>query len=142
MRTDLTKYTKQTEVFAKMTEEITPIIKEALKARYYDEDEFDVNATYNDLGNKVAIAFDVTNKDGETVDAFTVVEVVTKRYNATTTKNGGELSAFDREKVEDLKAAYEEKKERIAEREKKNKEKEEKEERERLAREQARANKK
>ena len=142
MRTDLTKYTKTTEVFTKMTEEITPIIKKALMERYYDEDEFDVNATYNDLGNKVAIAFDVTNKDGEVVDAFAVVEVVTKRYNATTTKSGGALSAFDRETVEDLKAAYEEKKARNAERDKKRKEKEEKEEQERLAREQARANKK
>lgn len=142
MRTDLTKYTKQTEVFAKMKEEILPIVKGALKARYYDEDEFDVNATYNDLGEEVAIAFDVTNKNGEIVDAFATIKVSARRYNPTITSRGDTLSATNRDTIEDLKAAYREQQEKNAERDKKRKEKEEKEERERLAREQARASKK
>lgn len=141
MRIDLTKFEKQTAVFDEMKKAIVPVVKQALKEKFYDEDEFDVNATFNDLGDKIAIAFDVKNKNGETIDAFATVEVITHRYNAVVTKRGSELSAFDRETVEDLKFNYEQKKAKDEEKAEKARLKVEKEEREKQAREQARAEK-
>lgn len=137
-RIDLTNYTKETEVFDRAKKEITPIIRQALREKFFDDDEFPEQATYNDIKDGVVIAYDVTNKNGEVVDGFITVEVHTHKYNSVERKDGSVISSFDRQKVEDLKFDYEQYLEKEKERAEKARIKAEKEDREKQAREQAR----